>query len=93
MELPEIYESDYLNAVHKAHTIQWSVQNPICSISCRTTRCYESLIQEDYKETPSKDYVTLFFHCYPPSITTGLRRWSLKTKIILVPDNPLMYKP
>ena len=86
MNLPEIYESDYFDAVQRIHQLQSPVKNPIYSVSCRTVKGHRSAIQTDYMGSVSGDFATLDFIASRPSFTTGLRFWSLKTKIILVPD-------
>ncbi len=92
MNLPEIYESDYLDAVQRIHKEQHPVKHPVFSITCITTKGYNHRIETDNMDSPLRgDFTILEFKSHVPSITTGIRYWSLQTKIILVPDENVTY--
>ena len=92
MNLPEIYESDYLNAVERIHKQQSPINHPIFSIMCITTKGYKYRILTDNMDTPYRgDFVILDFKAQVPSFTRGIRYWSLQTKIIIVPDENITY--
>lgn len=88
MNLPEIYESDYFEMVQRVHKEQNPVNSDRITIYCKTTKYYtDPHIEEDFKYAGCAGiFAMIDFTPHPQSIITGLRYWSLNTKIILVPD-------
>ena len=88
MKPPEIYESDYHEAVRKVHRCGY-VGRPI-RILVRTTKfydvCNDFIHMDDLDQNKHVDVFSLTFNPSRPDVINGYRTWSLQDKITIAPD-------
>lgn len=88
LNIPEVYESDYAEAVRKVHTGGLHACNDYIQANVKRALKQHELVKrfdEDCQEE-HLDYVTLTFKLCRPYTFNGFRLAKLTTKIIIVPD-------